>query len=92
MKYIQIAAIASSFALLYGCGQQTAKSDDGARLNDDANKAHALQYDMQNNSEAQLIRELHNSGCVIVEFALDRRKQNMHVSCANDMSASSPAI
>jgi len=34
--------------------------------------------------EAQIIRELYQSGCLIEEFMLDRRKQHMRISCVND--------
>ena len=34
--------------------------------------------------ETQIIRELYHAGCVIEDFELDRRKQNMHISCAKD--------
>ena len=35
--------------------------------------------------ETQIIRELYHAGCVIEDFELDRRKQNMHISCAKDL-------
>lgn len=34
--------------------------------------------------ETQIIRELYHAGCLIEDFELDRRKQNMHISCAKD--------
>jgi len=34
--------------------------------------------------ETQIIRELYHAGCLIEDFELDRRKQNMHISCARD--------
>ena len=36
--------------------------------------------------ETQIIRELYQSGCLIDEFELDRRKQHMRISCADDKS------
>lgn len=35
-------------------------------------------------SETQIIRELYHAGCLIEDFELDRRKQNMRISCAKD--------
>jgi len=34
--------------------------------------------------EAQIIRELYQSGCLIEELEINRRKQQMRISCAND--------
>jgi len=34
--------------------------------------------------ETQIIRELYHAGCLIEDFELDRRKQNMRISCAKD--------
>ena len=42
--------------------------------------------------ETQIIRELHNAGCIIEEFQLDRRKQNIHIRCARDTLATRPDI
>jgi len=39
--------------------------------------------------EAQIIRELYNSGCLIEEIELNRRKQQMKISCVNDAPYSS---
>ena len=37
-------------------------------------------------TETQIIRELYHAGCLIEDFVLDRRKQNMHISCAKDLT------
>ena len=34
--------------------------------------------------EAQIIRELFQAGCLIENFELDRRKQNIRISCTNE--------
>jgi len=34
--------------------------------------------------EAQIIRELYQSGCIIEDIEINRRKQQMRISCAND--------
>ena len=34
--------------------------------------------------EAQIIRELYQSGCMIEDIEINRRKQQMRISCAND--------
>jgi len=34
--------------------------------------------------ETQIIRELFQAGCLIEDFELDRRKQNMRISCAKE--------
>ena len=34
--------------------------------------------------EVQIIRELYQSGCLIEEIKLNRRKQQMTISCVND--------
>lgn len=39
--------------------------------------------------EAQIIRELYQSGCLIEEVEINRRVQHMRISCANDKSFSS---
>ena len=36
--------------------------------------------------EAQIIRELYQSGCLIEDIEINRRKQQMRISCANDKS------
>lgn len=50
---------------------------------------HYIKYPADTNQqfpvpEAQIIRELYQSGCLIDEFELDRRKQHMRISCVND--------
>ena len=39
--------------------------------------------------EAQIIRELYQSGCLIEEVEINRRVQHMRISCANDKPFSS---
>jgi len=34
--------------------------------------------------EAEIIRALYQSGCIIDEIEIDRRKQHMRISCIND--------
>lgn len=34
--------------------------------------------------EAQIIHELYQSGCLIEQVEINRSKQQMHISCAND--------
>jgi len=36
--------------------------------------------------EAQIIRELYQSGCLIEDIEINRRKQQMRISCASDKS------
>ena len=36
--------------------------------------------------EAQIIRELYQSGCSIEDIEINRRKQQMRISCASDKS------
>lgn len=52
---------------------------------------HYIKYPADTNQqfpvpETQIIRELYQSGCLIDEFELDRRKQHMRISCADDRS------
>lgn len=35
--------------------------------------------------ETQIIRELYDAGCMIEDFTLDRRKQNIQISCAKGL-------
>jgi len=42
--------------------------------------------------ETQIIRELHHAGCLIEDFELDRRKQNMRISCAKETAADNSSI
>lgn len=42
--------------------------------------------------ETQIIRELYHAGCLIEDFELDRRKQNMHISCAKDIELDNSSI
>jgi len=42
--------------------------------------------------ETQIIRELYHAGCLIEDFELDRRKQNMRISCAKDFVPDNSSI
>lgn len=74
---------------------QTAPSQMAAGKSDTA-KVHLINTPRAKNTdgklsvpEAQIIRELYNSGCLIEEIELNRRKQQMKITCVNDAPYSS---
>ena len=53
--------------------------DAQAGINDPLNTKQQLPV-----PELQIIRELHQSGCLIEELEINRRKQHIRISCADD--------
>ncbi len=97
MKFLYASMGIITLILLQACSNQPEKSetaqtatvnataDNSPRLINTSLKTGALNPDDYFSvPEAQIIRELYQSGCLIEEVELNRRKQQMRVSCAND--------
>ena len=84
--------------LLQACSSQPTQSKTSQTAADksDAGKTHLINTSSVTDTnqklsvpEAQIIRELYQSGCLIEEIELNRRKQQMKITCANDKPLSS---
>jgi hypothetical protein len=103
MKILHASMGVMALILLQACSDkptkatvsQTAPSQTVAGKSDTA-KVHLINTSRTKNTdgklsvpEAQIIRELYNSGCLIEEIELNRRKQQMKITCVNDAPYSS---
>lgn len=77
--------------LLPACSSQPTQSESNEADKSSTANTHLVSTsgitDKDNQSatpEAQIIRELYQSGCTITGLELNRRKQQMKVTCAND--------
>ena len=65
--------------------QLSTTNDKNDLANQTAFEIKPVKNEQHTTPETQIIRELYHAGCVIEDFELDRRKQNMHISCAKDI-------
>ena len=97
MKILHVTVGVIVFILLQACSNQPAKNktsqtatvkantDNSPRIINTSLKTGVInQHDDFSVPEVQIIRELYQSGCLIEEIELNRRKQQMLISCAND--------
>ena len=98
MKIIITATGIITLTLLQACSSQPAQSKATPTDNDKNNTGNthlvstSRTADNDHNlatTEAQIIRELYQSGCLIEDIELNRRKQQMKITCANDKSLGS---
>ena len=59
--------------------------DKNNQVNAITNQIKTLKLEQRTAPETQIIRELYDAGCLIEDFELDRRKQNMRISCAKNI-------
>ena len=61
------------------------KADKSGNTSKNTLEIMPVKNDQLTTPETQIIRELYHAGCLIEDFELDRRKQNMRISCAKDI-------
>ena len=102
MKFLYASVGVITLLLLQACSNQPEKNEtsQAATVNTNAdNSPRVINASLKTGAlnpddyfsvpEAQIIRELYQSGCLIEEIELNRRKQHMRISCANDKPFSS---
>ncbi len=65
--------------------QASTRNDKNDLANQTAFQIKPVKNEQLITPETQIIRELYHAGCLIEDIELDRRKQNMHISCAKDL-------
>jgi len=90
MNSFTFAIMASAF-FLHACSSQPTQSEAADTVKADNVKTQLVSNSRELNTgedsvtpEAQIIRELHHSGCLIESFELNRYKQQLKITCAND--------
>lgn len=92
MKILHASTVVIALILLQACSSQP-KQSSILKTEDTINDEKAGLVKITGNTgisqnlsvpEAQIIRELYQSGCLIEDIELDRRTQHMRISCAND--------
>lgn len=98
MKLLTISISVLALTILQSCSSMETQSKASPAVDDKntANKTRQVnttiaadEYQQFSVPEAEIIRELYKSGCLIEEIELNRRKQQMKITCANDAPLSS---
>jgi len=81
-----------SVLLLQGCNSTLATRDadvspEKTLVNSGDNKPELVEPPQSTIPEMQIIREMYQSGCLIKQLELNRRQQNLRISCVHEQAA-----
>ncbi len=92
MKIMLMVMGVFALVLLQACGGQPTKAEVETKDNGKSPVNTTLHHEKLTVPETQIIRELYQAGCLIEQVEINRRKQNMRISCAKDLQTINSSI
>lgn len=96
MNSFTFSMMVSALFFLQACSSQPAQPEVADTVKTDNVKTQIISSSAELDTrkdlitpEAQIIRELYHSGCLIEKFELNRHKQQLKITCADDKPLSS---